>query len=93
MDGEPTNTATLTVAQAAALAGVSPKTIYRAIEDGRLAAACLGRSTALRTTPQWITEWIESSRYAPKPQDAPTNKALRPRRPRAGRQLPGYLEA
>lgn len=92
MEGESTS-ATLTVAQAARYAGVSTKTIYRAIEDGRLTAASLGRSTALRTTPAWVIEWIEQSRYTPKPQAHPTVKTARPRRPKRAARPNGYLEA
>ena len=93
MDGEPTIAATLTVAQAAAHVGVSTNTIYRAIEGGRLRAACLGEKKGVRTTQRWIDEWIESSVYAPKPQATPTIKTPARRRPRPARRPIGYLEA
>lgn len=65
MDGEITGALTLSVAQAAEYAGVSSKTVYRAIEDGRLRATALGRSAALRVRPEWIHDWIESNIYTP----------------------------
>lgn len=65
MDGTPTASLTLTVAQAAEYVGVSDKTVYRAIEDGRLKAAALGRRGALRIRPEWIDEWIEANAYVP----------------------------
>ncbi len=65
MDDPATHRLTLNVAQAAAYVGVSTKTIYRAIEDGRLKAAALGRSSAIRIRPEWIDDWIEGNLYAP----------------------------
>ena len=93
MNGERISQRTLTIAQAAKYAGVSTKTIYRAIEDGRLMAACLGRSTALRTTPEWVDEWIEASKYTPKPQATPTRKTTRARRSNHKKRQRGFLEA
>lgn len=73
MDDDTQSSLTLSVAQAAEYVGVSAKTIYRAVEDGRLRASALGRSTALRIRPEWIEQWIEEATYVP---------AERPRSPR-----------
>lgn len=93
MDGDTTGTVTLTVIETAAYVGVSTKTIYRAIEDGRLKAAALGRSAGLRIRPEWIDEWIDGNLYSPSQPAAPTRS---PRGAYAGpakRQQPrrGYL--
>lgn len=84
---------TLTVAQAAAYVGVSTKTIYRAIEDGRLKAAALGRSGAIRIRPEWIDEWIDDNVYSPSQPAAPTRSPRGAYAGSAKRQQPrrGYL--
>lgn len=92
MDGERITPITMTIAQAAEYVGVSTKTIRRAAEDDRLTAVRLGRSTALRTTPEWIAEWIATSKRAGKPQDAPTDKRGGPRRPARGKPARGELK-
>lgn len=53
------------VKHAAAICRVSAKTIYRAVEDGRLKAARLGQGDALRIRMEWIDEWIEASVCSP----------------------------
>jgi excisionase family DNA binding protein len=49
----------LTVAEAARFAGVSEKTIYRAIEARRLKHARIGQSKCYRIRPQWLDDWID----------------------------------
>lgn len=61
---------TLSVRQAASYVGVSTKTIYRAVEDGRLKASCLGRGAALRIRREWIDEWLDLAVISP-PADQP----------------------
>ena len=92
-DTDSPDTVILNVAQTAAYVGVSTKTIYRAIEDGRLKAAALGRSGAIRIRPEWIDEWIDGNVYSP---SQPASAARSPRGAYAGpakRQQPrrGYL--
>ncbi|MBI4896806.1 MAG: helix-turn-helix domain-containing protein [Actinobacteria bacterium] len=86
-----TQAITLTVAQAATYVGVSTKTIYRAVEDGRLKAAALGRSGGIRIRPEWIDEWIDGDIYLPKEQ--PARPSRRPYAQAAARQQPrrGFL--
>ncbi len=52
--------AMLTTAQAAQYAGVSRKSIYRAIEDGRLKASRLLRGQRLLIRREWLDEWIDA---------------------------------
>ena len=49
------------VKKAAKVCGVSTKTIYRAVADGRLKAARLGQGDALRIRVEWIDEWIDDA--------------------------------
>lgn len=51
----------LTVAEAAIFAGVSEKTIYRALESRRLKHARIGQSKCYRIRPEWLDEWIDAS--------------------------------
>lgn len=86
-----TQAITLSVAQAAAYVGVSTKTIYRAVEDGRLKAAALGRSGGIRIRPEWIDEWIDGDTHSPKEQPARPSRS--PYAQPAARRQPrrGYL--
>lgn len=89
MDGDTTTASVLDAKQAAALAGVSKNTIYRAIEDGCLKASTLGRSRGFRIRPEWVEEWIDSMLFEPnhEPNEpAPTAYAERAKRqqPRRG---------
>lgn len=59
---------TLSTDEAATYAGVSRKSIYRAIADGRLRAARLHRGQRLRLRREWIDEWIEASIVSPRRQ-------------------------
>jgi excisionase family DNA binding protein len=52
--------------EAAALAGVSVKTIYRAVRDGHLRAARVGAGRNIRLCPAWIDEWLERSSGDPR---------------------------
>ena len=49
----------LTVAEAAALAKCSPKTIYRAIKSGGLVASGIGRGRAYRITQANFWRWMD----------------------------------
>jgi excisionase family DNA binding protein len=51
----------LTVADAAALAKCSPKTIYRAIKSGALVASGIGRGRAYRITQANFWRWMDGS--------------------------------
>lgn len=51
----------LTVAEAARFAGVSEKTIYRALEARRLKHARIGQSKCYRIRREWLDDWIDDS--------------------------------
>lgn len=51
----------MSVDEAAAYVGVSRKSIYRAVGDGRLRAAQLHRGQKLSIRREWLDEWIEAS--------------------------------
>ncbi len=51
----------LTVAEAARFAGVSEKTIYRALDARRLKHACIGQSKCYRIRREWLDAWIDNS--------------------------------
>jgi len=51
----------LTVKQAAQVAQVGPKTIYRAIRSKRLRAAVISGRRDYRVHVDWISAWLESS--------------------------------
>lgn len=51
----------LTVAEAARFAGVSEKTIYRALDARRLKHACIGQSKCYRIRREWLDDWIDDS--------------------------------
>lgn len=73
----------LTVAQVAEICQVSRRTIERAIADGRLRAAPLGRHGAPRIRPEWLDEWIDGSvRHARKPRRPTIDLHGRPQRGR-----------
>lgn len=57
--------AMLAVPEAANYAGVSRKSIYRAIADGRLKAARLCRGNRLQIRRSWIDDWIDASVVTP----------------------------
>lgn len=57
---------TLSAGEAAKYAGVSRKSIYRAISDGRLKAAQPNRGAQIRIRPQWIDAWIDGSLISPR---------------------------
>lgn len=61
VERQPSAAGLLTVAQVADLCQVSRRTIERAIADGRLRAAPLGRHGAARIRPEWLEEWIDGS--------------------------------
>lgn len=48
----------LTIAEAAKLARVSTKTIYRALDAGALRCSNLGQRKGYRTRESWLNEWI-----------------------------------
>ena len=58
----------LTVAEAAALAKCSPKTIYRAIKSGALVASGIGRGRAYRITQANFWRWMDGSVVQREPQ-------------------------
>lgn len=58
----------LTVAEAAALAKCSPKTIYRAIKSGALVASGIGRGRAYRVTQANFWRWMDASVVRREPQ-------------------------
>jgi excisionase family DNA binding protein len=51
----------LTVAEAAGFAGVSEKTIYRALDSRRLKHARIGQSKCYRIRREWLDDWIDDS--------------------------------
>lgn len=51
----------LAVSEAAAYAGVSTKTIYRALEARRLKHARIGQSKCYRIRREWLDAWIDES--------------------------------
>lgn len=55
----------LDVADVAAYCSVSAKTVYRAIESGRLRAARLGDGGAYRIRREWADAWIDDSAVEP----------------------------
>ncbi|MGK2877860.1 MAG: helix-turn-helix domain-containing protein [Solirubrobacterales bacterium] len=57
----------LNVTQAAEYAGVSPKTIYRAINARRLTHSCIGESKCYRIRREWLDAWIDESAVAAEP--------------------------
>ncbi len=57
----------LTPSDVAALCQVSPKTVMRAIQSGRLPAARLSERGAFRIAPDDVDAWIAGSRLAPPP--------------------------
>lgn len=56
-----TTTPWLTAAQAARVAQVGLKTIYREIRAGRLRAARIGQRRDIRIHRDWIGLWLEAS--------------------------------
>lgn len=75
--------AMLSVAKAAEYAGVSNKTIYRAVEDGRLRAARLCRGSKLQIRRTWVDDWIDASVVAPRKRPSYDARTAR-RQPRRG---------
>jgi excisionase family DNA binding protein len=61
MDGQVSHDRLLTVAEAASFAGVSTKTIYRAIDARRIKHARIGQSKCFRIRLQWVNDWIDAS--------------------------------
>jgi len=57
--------AVMSADEAAIYAGVSRKSIYRAIGDGRLRAAQLHRGHKLAIRRSWLDEWIDGSLVTP----------------------------
>ncbi len=49
-----------TVVDAAAYTHVSPKTLYRAVDAGKLRAARVNGRRSLKFRRQWCDEWLES---------------------------------
>ena len=47
------------VRRAAAYIGAGPKEIYKAVQSGKLKAVRLSRRGDIRTTREWIDEWME----------------------------------
>jgi hypothetical protein len=62
-DNQPTTTPTRwrTVKQAAARALTGEKLIYREMKAGRIRHAKIGGRREIRTTDEWIDEWLEAS--------------------------------
>jgi excisionase family DNA binding protein len=54
----------LTPSDVAALCQVSPKTVMRAIQSGRLPAARLGKRGAFRIAAEDVEAWVAASRLA-----------------------------
>lgn len=52
----------LTPSEVATLCQVSPKTVMRAIRNGRLAAARLGKRGAFRIAPDDVDAWLLTTR-------------------------------
>lgn len=67
MEGQTTTRRLLTVNQAAEYAGVSQKTIYRAINARRLTHACIGQSKCYRIRREWLDAWIDESAVEAEP--------------------------
>jgi excisionase family DNA binding protein len=59
----------LTPSDVAALCQISPKTVMRAIQSGRLPAARLGKRGAFRIVPDDVEAWIAASRLVPPPRN------------------------
>lgn len=57
----------LNVAEAAEYVGVSTKTIYRALESGRLAHARVGQRKGYRIRREWLDDWIDECVVEPEP--------------------------
>jgi excisionase family DNA binding protein len=51
----------MTVGEAAARAKVGNKVIYREVNSHRLRAARVGGRRELRTRPEWVDQWLEST--------------------------------
>jgi hypothetical protein len=45
--------------------GVDPKTLYRAVKDGKLKAARIGAGRNLLFCEQWCDEWLMASANSP----------------------------
>lgn len=67
IDGQRSTAQVLNVTQAAEYAGVSPKTIYRAINARRLTHACIGQSKCYRIRREWLDTWIDECAVAAEP--------------------------
>lgn len=67
LDGRRSTAQILNVTQAAEYAGVSPKTIYRAINARRLTHACIGQSKCYRIRREWLDAWIDESAVEAEP--------------------------
>ncbi len=48
-----------TARRAAAYVGAGPKEIYKAVRAGKLKAVRLNRRGDIRTTREWVDEWME----------------------------------
>lgn len=61
IDGQRSTAQILNVTQAAEYAGVSRKTIYRAINSRHLTHSCIGQSKCYRIRREWLDEWIDEN--------------------------------
>jgi excisionase family DNA binding protein len=55
----------MSTGEAAALAGCSPTTVWRAIHRGELEAVRLGRSGDFRITPVALEAWLQPTAHDP----------------------------
>jgi excisionase family DNA binding protein len=77
----------MNVTQAAEYAGVSSKTIYRAINARRLTHSCIGESKCYRIRREWLDAWIDESAVEAEPASsgvAITHPASPPRTANSG---------
>lgn len=78
--GVSTPPAMMDVRELAAYCSVSAKTVYRAIESGKLRCARLGDGGAYRIRREWADAWIDDSAAPPtRPYTAPMERRVRGR--------------
>ena len=53
-----------TARRAAAYVGAGPKEIYKAVRAGKLKAVRLNERGDIRTTREWVDEWMEQKQLA-----------------------------
>ena len=55
-----------TARRAAAYVGAGPKEIYKAVRAGKLKAVRLNQRGDIRTTREWVDEWMEQKQREPR---------------------------